>query len=449
MDEARPNPDSKRGADVRWRTPAAEDGTSARRARGIAVAVSILAIAAIGSALWYWQWSGAITILPDVAQLTAEKFMTIEPQPVSLDLNVVGRIGPVRSVAVVAPFDGVISERKMQVGDAVAIGDVLLVLDAGDITSQYRAAQSAFLKAQMAVRAMEAWESSPEVLRAKRSLEASEQSLASTNRQIHDMKGLFDQGIVSRNEYEGLLQQRDSQQSQVEGNRLDMRATLERGNADNRQLLELDLQNATAKLGELKQQLSGAKIAAGASGILASPPPEKNAERISIEPGARVARGAPLFAIADTTSFVATGMVDEVDVNRIKLGQPVIISSDAISGQNIPGKIVSVSAEAVQLQSYGQPPSFQVRVSFVPENKKQRQAIRLGMSARISIRTYHNLSAVVVPPTAIKNEDGRLRVTVVRGVAREAVAVTLGERLPMGVEVLSGLAVGDTIIYGE
>ena len=445
MVEPRPDMDKTTHAVISSFGTERKDRGSARHARRVAIGVSVLAIASIAAAVWFWQWSGGPARKADAATTEAGQYLTIQQQPVSDSLNIVGSIGPARAVAMVAPFDGVISEKRKQVGDAVQIGDILLVLDAGDITSQYRTAQSAFLKAQMAAGIMQAWDSSPDVLRAKRTLDASEMSLATLNRQIQDVKGLFDRGIVSRNEYEGLVQQSEAQQIQVESNRQDLQATLQHGNPDNQQLLELDLQNAAAKLNELKQQLSGAKIAAGVPGILTSPPVEKSNEKVQIEPGARVMRGTPLFAIADTTSFVATGQVDEVDVNRLKVGQPASVSSDAISGQSIPGKIFSVSAEAIQQQGFGQSPSFQVRVSFAPETEAQGRAIRLGMSARISIQTYNNPEAIIVPPSAIIDYGGGSQVRMRRNGKDLTVSVLLGSAFPQGVEIVSGLEVGDQV----
>ncbi len=445
MGEPRLDMDNIRHAAISLPSPQKGELRSIRRARRVATVISVLAIASIVASVWLWQWSGGPPAKAETTTLEAEQYLTIQRQPIFTNLNMVGSIGPARSVAMVAPFDGVISERRKQLGDTVQVGDILLALDAGDVTSQYRTAQSAFLKAQMAVAAMQEWETSADVLRAKRTLAASETSLGALNRQIQDVKGLFDQGIVSRNEYEGLVQQSEVLQSQVESNRQDLKATLQRGSQDNRQLLELDLQNAAAKLNELKQQLSGAKVAAAVPGILTSPPVEKGSEKAQIEPGARVVRGTPLFGIADTTSFVATGAVDEVDVSRIQVGQSASIAMDAIPGQTIPGKIISVSAEAAQQHGSGQPPLFQVRASFMPSSVDQRQAIRFGMSAQISIETYSNPGAIVVSPSVIVDTGGGPHVYLRRSGQDIMTPVLLGATFPQGVEVVSGLEVGDQV----
>ncbi|WP_327212744.1 HlyD family efflux transporter periplasmic adaptor subunit (plasmid) [Rhizobium beringeri] len=421
----------------------------ARRARQMATSASVLVLASAVVAVWFWQWSDFIPLGSPTLDAGTTKLLAVEPRPISTDLNILGTIGPARSVAVVAPFDGVIGEKQAQIGDAVKVGDILLTLDAGDITSQYRTAQSAFLKAQMAVRDIQRWESSTDVLRAKRTLESSETTLATLDRQIHEIKGLFDQGIVSRNEYEGIVQQRDVQLAQVESNRQDLNATLKRGDSDNRQLLQLDLDNAADKVNELKQQLAGAKVAAAVAGVLTSPPTDKSSEKVAIESGARVTRGTPLFAISDTTNFVASGTVDEVDVNKIKVGQTAIVSSDALLGASIAGKIVTISSEATQQRSMGETPTFGVRVSFTPQTEEQRKAAKLGMSARISIQTYANPTAIVVPPTTIIDDPEGPRLSIIRAGERRIVNVSIGETVPDGIEVLSGLLPGDQIVVSN
>ncbi|MGZ2402756.1 efflux RND transporter periplasmic adaptor subunit [Rhizobium ruizarguesonis] len=421
----------------------------ARRARRMAASSSVLVVASTVAVIWVWQWSGFIPFEGPTIDAESTQLVALEPRPISTTLNILATIGPARSVAVVAPFDGVIRERQAQIGDTVKAGDVLLTVDAGDINSQYRSAQSAFLKAKMAVRDVETWESSPDVLRAKRALVSSEVTLATLDRRVQEIKGLFDQGIVSRNEYDGVVQQHEAQQTQVEGNRQDLTATLKRGDSDNRQLLQLDLDNAADKVNELKQQLAGAKIAPAVSGVLTSPPIDKSSEKIVIEPGARVTRGAPLFAISDTTNFVASGSVDEVDVNKIKVGQSAIVSSDALGNASITGKVVTISSEATRQQGLSETPTFGVRVSFAPQTESQRKATKLGMSARISIQTYANPAAIVVPPAAIINDPEGPKVSIIRGGERRIVNVSIGETVPDGVEARSGLSPGDQIVVSS
>ncbi|KQQ40744.1 hypothetical protein ASF58_07075 [Methylobacterium sp. Leaf125] len=90
-------------------------------------------------------------------------------------------------------------------------------MDTGDIESRLREAQAAFLKRSMAINLLDRCSTSPDVTRARRTQETAEASLAVIVRQVTETKNLLDRGIVSRNEYDGLVQQRDSQRNTATG----------------------------------------------------------------------------------------------------------------------------------------------------------------------------------------------------------------------------------------
>jgi HlyD family secretion protein len=189
-----------------------------------------------------------------------------------------------------------------------------------------------------------------------------------------------------------------------------------------------------------------ARIATAVAGILARPPANGNRETpLSTEPGASVTRGAALFPIADTSTFVVTGSVDEIDVNRVKLGQTVNVTSDAFPDHGIKGQIVNVSAEAAGGVNNGRPPAFEVRASFAVENAALRQAIRIGMSARMTIETYSNEAALIFPPLAIINTEAGAHIRLQRNGQTVLQPVLLGATFPAGVEVVSGLSAGDIV----
>ncbi|MFK3781765.1 efflux RND transporter periplasmic adaptor subunit [Agrobacterium sp. NPDC089420] len=405
-----------------------------------------IAILGLCAGAWFWQ-SREMPVSDSASVASQERSIVIEPQTVSQQLDITGTIAAGKSVAIVAPFDGVIREKRAQLGEHVNVGDVLMVMDTSEIAARYRDAQSAYIKAAMAADALEKWENGADMLRSRRSLEAAEMQLASLERQVSELKALLDQGIVSRNEYDGLLQQRNAQANTVAGAQDELASTQARGGDENRQLVMLDLDNAQSRLNDLKQQMAGAKIATAVAGILARPPDNGGKENPqSVEPGASVMRGAALFSIADTSTFTVTGNVDEIDVNRVKIGHMVTIVSDAFPGKAIAGRIIGVSAEADAGRQTSGAPSFGIRASFSVEDETLRQVIRIGMSARMTIETYSNQAALIVPPTAIVNTGSgpHLRVQV-KG-KTVLMPVLLGATFPQGVEVVSGINAGASII---
>lgn len=375
--------------------------------------------------------------------------ITVAEAPVVSRVTVLGTVAAGRAVPVVAPFDGVVREKHVQLGDRVRGGDALLTLESGELQGRLRDAQASVLKATMAAGALARWDASPDVLRARRALQAAEAGLAALVRQVAETKALLDRGIVSRNEHDGLVQQRNAQTLLLAGAQQDLAVTMERGNADNRTLAELELENARARLDDLQRQADSTVLRATAAGILTRPPPPGPGmpNPAAVEPGTRLARGQPAFAVADTASLVVTGKIDEVDVNHIGIGQPVSITGDAFPGAPIPSRVTGISAEA-DSQPGARTPMFEIRATFPEDRDSQRPPIRIGMSARMTIEFAANPHALLVPIDAIRGEPAVPAVLVrdPRSGAPQERRVVLGATHENGVEVLSGLAVGDIVV---
>ena len=167
-----------------------------------------------------------------------------------------------------------------------------------------------------------------------------------------------------------------------------------------------------------------------------------------IEVGARVSQGQPLFSIADTKTLVATGKVDELDVNALRLGADVEISGEAFPGDPIRGHISGISAEAATDQG-ARAPSFEIRVSFPNDDERRKAAIKLGMSAKMMIEVHDDNTAMLIPLASIGRDHGSTFVQVrdreTSLLRRQDVA--LGATTTSYVEVLSGLRADDVIVW--
>ena len=158
-----------------------------------AIAAGSVALA-LGAGAFSWQVNGAPPVSVLEKAVPTEQTIIVQPQSIMQHLDITGTIGAGKAIAIVAPFDGVIREKLVQLGDHVNVGDVLVVMDTSEIASRYRDAQSSYIKAAIAADALANWESSPDVLRARRSLEAAELSLSMLDRQVSELKSLLDKG---------------------------------------------------------------------------------------------------------------------------------------------------------------------------------------------------------------------------------------------------------------
>ncbi len=129
--------------------------------------------------------------------------------------------------------------------------------------------------------------------------------------------------------------------------------------------------------------------------------------------------------------------VPETLLDKINPGQAVEVTVDAYPGDVFAGRITAV---APQVDANGH--SLEIRASLPNGDFR----LRPGLFARISVSLGVKPDAIVVPEEAIW-PVGRDKTVylVVDGTARQRV-VSLGERRPGVVEIVSGLEVGDVIV---
>jgi macrolide-specific efflux system membrane fusion protein len=154
------------------------------------------------------------------------------------------------------------------------------------------------------------------------------------------------------------------------------------------------------------------------------------------EPGQNVSTATPLFAIADR--LVATVQVDEADIGKIRQGQRAWVVLDAFPDERVQAKVSKISREGKL-------------VSDVVEYDVMVEALRVpahwasGMTANVEFSVASKENVLVLPRSALVEEDGRQFVTVGAGapVRRQIrTGITDGKT----VEILDGLNEGDSVL---
>jgi HlyD family secretion protein len=422
----------------------ADFSASGRRWACVSVMAALLAVVGAFAAYSWKPWLGGAV----AGSGPTAKTFRVSSLPVVRQLFVRATVGAGKAVPVLIPFDGIVQAVNVQLGDHVDAGDILMIMDGGDVESRSREAQASFLKAAMVLDALDHWETGPDVTRARRTVEAAEATLSTLERQVTETKLLLDRGIVSRNEHDALVQQRDGQKLALGSARLDLAEVSKRGSSDSRRLAQLDLENAKAKLTDIRRQLDGAVIKAPAAGIVLRPPAQGLASGSTAglaTAGTRIQRGQAAMVVADMTNPIVFGKVDEVDLNKIRIGQAVSVTSDAFAGVLL-GRVTGVSAEA-DPDSVTRVPTFSVRAAVLGNNDNGLEGIKIGMSARMSVELGPSAATIVIPINAVSQHADGATVTIVdagTGTMQER-PVKVGATTPTGIEVMAGLKDGDVL----
>jgi multidrug efflux pump subunit AcrA (membrane-fusion protein) len=384
--------------------------------------------------------------------MAGEQSLVVQARPFVASLGVVGTVTPGDSLAVVAPFDGIVKRVGFEYGRDVVAGQVLLVMDPSDLEQRRREAESAFLKADQAERDMANWAEGPDVARAKRAETAAEMELKATQRKMTETKALLDRGLVARVEYDGLQQQQQSQTLALTAAQDDLATVLKRGEGDSRRIPGIEFENAKARLAQIDAELAGTIVKAPIAGVIVRPPADKTeGGGAAVHAGQKLTLGQLVGSIARAGGVAVAFKLDEADAARVREGQPVTVTGPGFGGVTAQGQVASVAGEATAGEAGGPGggATFAAVARLDGLSAEQVRAIRIGMSANVEITLYQAPSAIVVPPQAVMGA-GVSAMVMLRdphtGQERPQ-AVRIGATAPDGVEILSGLKTGDMIVW--
>ncbi|MBL4692877.1 MAG: HlyD family efflux transporter periplasmic adaptor subunit [Magnetovibrio sp.] len=353
-------------------------------------------------------------------------------------------------MTITAPFNGPIKESLVNFGSRVERGQVMLVLDIGEVELKMRDAEVNVIKAKQKADELKNWSNGSEVLRANTTMQSEKIKVDELIRKEKDSKTLLARGIIPRNEYNATVNELKAQKLQLKTARQDLDVVLKKGNGEHLRLAALQLDNATKRLEDLQRQVANGNVKAPVSGLVLRPTAAsggKDSKPADIQVGSHLSKGQALMAVADTQTLKIRAQVNEIDVNRIHEGQAVRVTGDAFGATFLRGMVLQISAEASGSRS-SRGAAFEVVVAVSRLTPDQRKRVRIGMSANLTIIIYENAQAVVVPVGAVHTGPGGNFAMIVDPKTHKQtnVPVIIGRSTEGGVEVLAGLKSGDSIV---
>lgn len=110
--------------------------------------------------------------------------------------------------------------------------------------------------------------------------------------------------------------------------------------------------------------------------------------------------GTPLYTVADVGSMLIKASINEVDIGRVRLGMPVVITVDAFPYRRFDGSVTHISPAARLKEKVK---VFDIEVTL----KEQVADFRAGMTANIEVRGEKVDKALGVPVEAIFKKRDR------------------------------------------
>jgi HlyD family secretion protein len=160
--------------------------------------------------------------------------------------------------------------------------------------------------------------------------------------------------------------------------------------------------------------------------------------------------GQPLMYLPDITSMQVETQVNEMDVEKLKVGQPVTVTLDAVPDASFKGSLATIGTLAQLKVSKVSGKRTGVKVFDVTVNVTDADPrLRPGLSANVAILLDQMKDVTYVPVEAIFDENGKTVAYVKRGRRARQVVVDCGLSNEKFVIVRSGLQAGDKVYLGQ
>jgi RND family efflux transporter MFP subunit len=281
---------------------------------------------------------------------------------------------------------GFIKKINVEEGDVVKKGETLFVVDPSDIYSMLNQARGALLQAQSGVL-------------------MAEMAYADAKKDYERFKNLYSNGAVSKRDFEKMKLMMNIRQKQV-----DMAKGM--------------LKQAKAGLNMAKNQLKYAKVSSPIDGVVTMK--MKKVAEMALP-------GYPVLVLSDIHNLKAKSFVKESDIDKFKIGMPVIIKVPAIKKE--------FKATVSTIIPSADPATHSYIVKYTFEDTK---GLLPGMYAKAEVAIAKK-EAVLVPFSALTTRSGIVGVFVVDGNVARFTPITQIAQIKDNIAV-EGLEGGESVI---
>jgi HlyD family secretion protein len=377
----------------------------------------------------------------------------VKAQALQVRITASGVIQPIQSVNLSPKSAGIVAELFVEQGDRVKRGQVIARMENQEIEAQILQARARVGQAQARLAKLQAGNRSEEIAEAQAQVAQAQAQVAQARarfdlaaQRVKRNQALQSEGAISSDALDEIISNANATNADV----AQAIATL-RQRQENLQQLQNgsrpeDVAEADAAVVEAIGNLRATEVRQQDT-LIRAPFDGVVTQKFATE-GAFV---TPTTTASEATSATSTAIVavaeglevladvPEVDIQQLKIGQPVEVVADAFPNETFEGRVRLIAPEAVVKQNVT---SFQVRIALVTGQGR----LRSGMNSDVTFLGNEVPSALVVPTVSIVTQGGRTGVLVPgKDEKPEFRAITSGITVEDQTQVLEGLKSGEEV----
>ncbi|HEY3426840.1 MAG TPA: HlyD family secretion protein [Negativicutes bacterium] len=271
---------------------------------------AILLVIVVGGGLWWWIRAAGMVSTDDA--------------------RVKGTI-----VTVSARVSARVEEIMVNEGDQVQAGQIIAKLESKELEAQFSQAKANLAAAEAKLAGLKAGSRPQQIAQAGAGTVQAEANLDNARRGYERMAMLYEKGAISAQQLDTAQTTLAVAQAQYEAAGQSLSMTQEGSRIEDIQVAQAQVEQASAALENAQLALDNAVIKAPGEGIVAVR---------SVDVGESVAVGQPLFNIVNLHDVWVAANIDENQVGKIRVGQPVQFTIDAYSGKTFQGEVSEIGA---------------------------------------------------------------------------------------------------------
>ena len=321
-------------------------------------------------------------------------------------LNASGYVTPRRRATIAAKITGRVTGVFFDEGTHVKEGQLLATLDDSDARKALEAAKADHLAAKAAIADYEV-------------------QLRNARIQLNRAEQLQKAGVATQEQLDNARTGADSLLAKIA-------------------LAQSQVISAEARIQEAQQAVDNCTIRAPYTGIVVSKDAQVGEMVSPVSAGGGFTRTG-IATIVDMNSNEIEVDVNESYISRVQDGQPVTAVLDAYPDWQIPSRVRTIIPSADRQKA-----TVKVRISFL----KLDPRILPDMGIKVTFLGAETkkesgaaaAAVILIPQSAVRDENGKKVVFLVKGDKAERRAVTLGGSRGSDTEVIAGVSVGDTVV---
>lgn len=357
---------------------------------------------------------------------SSEAVVTVQRTTIATTVQATGRVEADRQANLALRSGGRVLTVTVRAGDAVAAGDVLLMLGPSEAEKQVRQAEASLALRQIALQKARTGGSDDEIEAARARLQQA--VVARQAAQAAYDKIASEEGAETSAEAVALARANAEERSAENAFRRAVHG------APPDEIASLEQQVTLAKIGinRAGQALAETRLLAPFSGIITE---------VLVREYETANPSQPLMTLADPATLLVVAQVDETDIRAVASGQRAGVHLDAFPGQVITGTVTHVAPAASSQRG---------ATTFAAEIRLDSTAglpLRPGMSADVTIVTAQREGVLALPRAAVQQVGSKEVVTLAEG--HRQVTVVTGMTNDQQVEVVSGLQEGQQVLVTD